>query len=109
MSKIRNSLRKYAKAIKDDIEDQISQKIQQESGFLYREFNMRMPGLSIINILKLVFVLVLISPWIYLCVKNGIFSSFFTKVMSFYDDKFIISNPVANSTLANDQLQKTGF
>ena len=31
MSKIRNSLGKYAKAIKDDIEDQISQKIQQES------------------------------------------------------------------------------
>ena len=109
MSKIRNSLGKYAKAIKDDIEDQISQKIQQESGFLYREFNMRMTGLSIINLIKLVFLLVLIYPWIYLCLKNGMFLSFFTKVMSFYDDKFIISNPVTNSTLANDQLQKTGF
>ncbi len=109
MSKIRNSLGKYAKAIKEDIEDRLNEKIQQDSGFLYKEFNMRMPGLSIFNIIKLVFVIILISPWIYLCVRNGIFSSMFTKVMSFYDEKFILPIPVSNSTSANDPLQKTGF
>jgi len=90
MSRIRNSLGKYAKNLKDDIEEEIKHKIQNDPGFLYKEINFRMPGLSIINIFKLIFFLIMISPWIYLCVKNGSFSIILEKVITFYDEKFII-------------------
>ena len=109
MSRIRNSLGKYAKALKDDIRDEINQKIEKETGFLYKEFDMRMPGLSIMNIFKFIFFLVIISPWIYICLRNGSFSSMMERIMSFYDDKFIITGVPSNSTSPQKPIPKTAF
>jgi hypothetical protein len=100
MSRSRNSIGRYAKTFKDEIHDEIQNRLNKDAeGFLYREFNLRMPGLSIVNIIKFIFFIILISPWIYVFVRNGSFSNFSEKIISFYDEKFTIHNLKVNATV----------
>ena len=93
-----------------DTEEEDNFKFQKDKGLLFKEFYFRMPGLSIMNILKFVFFLILISPWIYIFHRNGSFRQISDKVISFYDDKFIIQNGVTNTTTSTqDSNKKTDF
>jgi hypothetical protein len=81
-----------------ELEDEDNYNNKKETGFLFKEFYFRMPGLSIINIIKLIFFIIIISPWIYIFARNGSFRQLSDKVISFYDEKFIISNGMVNIT-----------
>jgi len=98
MPRIRNSLGKFTKNYCDDNGVANYYKHTDEPGFLYKEIRLKMPALSIINIIKFVFLIFLISPWVYIFIKKGNLNQLSGQIRSYYDDQFTISNEMCNTT-----------
>jgi len=91
MPRIRNSLGKFARNYEDECAKVKYPKHSEEPGFLYKEIQLKMPSLSLMNILKFIVLIFLISPWVYIFVKRGNFKQLTGQISSYYDDQFTIS------------------
>ena len=63
------------------------------------------------KLLRIAFLVLIISPWLFFIIKNNFYYNITKKVTDFYDDNFSCSNScpdfcVNNSTISNITMQK---
>ena len=73
---------------------QDEEEINESTGldFIQSEIKLKMPTLSIMNILKIIFFIFLFSPWIYICYRRGVVRYLKEGVSTFYESTFPTSD-----------------
>ena len=106
MKRLRSSNGKFTKG-EDTEPSEASNTNESNFNFLYTEVNMSVPKISIINLLKIIICLVLISPWVFIAHRKGSLSAVSETFSTFYEEKFSIQYcplpTIGNSTLEKNK------
>jgi hypothetical protein len=84
MVKVRNSLGRFTQIEQGDG----GKNTNSNFDFLYSEITLKMPKITVINIIKLFLFLIFISPWIFVGYNRGGVSYLTDNVAQFYKEKF---------------------
>ena len=93
-NKIRNTQGRFIK-IEDEEENEKKQK--ESFDYLFSEIKMSLPKLSLYNIFKIILILFLVSPWIYIFYRKGTFSYLNENISLFYEKTFP-TEPICSKT-----------
>ena len=93
MPKVRNSSGRFAKQEEDE------EKIQ-HFNILFADWHLFLPRFTIMNLLKFLLLLFIISPWLYIIYKKGSLSHLNENIATFYENTFTV-NKESNSTTVN--------